>query len=688
MVTILLYYYGNRTGGQWLRNKRILFPGIFYSSVIPAMYRKRSGELEKEIESFITGRNQFDFHTLISFLEKKDYTVPPEGMAQIKILLSHSPYLLNNPEADIYVTRAAFFKNFSFIITPSLFEIETGIIIPGHRFLIFLNPRILPWHITVFNGQGAPVGFKTIKSSLPEILTYYTFFEHRKLFSLLAADNPANKSIFTGEGYYSVQISALDMKDFYVHHAFKEGDSIQLTIEDWDTGRYTCTFLSRKEMKTRKKEDRNREVHRLDRTLIQDFERYGPLPAGDQLSHAYFSLRETAGKDPYISPGTYLAATKKILLTDYFGQKCFWYSDKDPEISPRGSSGAFQSLNAILEDTNCLLRERDMRLYFLDEHARKNGSLQHALNRICPEGDTVFGSDLQRKIFYRYCSKLWDETGKNTTDKIPAKEISLRRQALKLMDRHLALSRKVKENTVSRGKAYQAFKHLLPLYSDLSRFAASAAVFEPARTFLKHVEENTRSLEETFFGTGREPEHTCTLKIILKETKPPVWRRIKIQEFCSLEDLHNAVQIVMGWDSMHLHGFTIDKKHYGPVLNSMQESSGDTNNERKFTIKDVVNTGTKKFTYTYDFNKNWVHLIRIEGRELREEFPMEREDIIVCLGGRRACPPPRCSGPAGYTQLLEDIAQGNNPLQFSRYNPAAFDKEAVNRVLREVFTSF
>ncbi len=651
------------------------------------MYRKHSGELEKAIDSFIINRKEFDFHTLLSFLKKRDYAVPKEEKHQIKRILSRSPYLLGNPDTDIYVTRAAFFNNFSFILTPSLFEIENGIIIPGHRFLGYLSPRVFPWHITVLTGQGAPVVFKTFTSGLPEILNYYTFFAHRELFSLFMADNPVNNIIFNGKGYHSVQISALDMKDFYMYHAFKEGDSIQLTTEDWDTGRYTCTFLSRKEMQARKKDDRNREVRRLDRTLMQDFERYGPLPAGDQLAHAYFSLRETAGTAPYLNPDAYLAETKKVMLTDYFGLKCFWYLDADPETRPRVSTRAFHSIDAILEDNGCLLREHGMRVYFLDEHARENGSFKHVLNHTCPDRENTF-SDRQKKTFERYCRELWNETEKGTPEKIPGMRTPLRRQVLKLMDRHLALSRKLKCNTVSRGKAYQAFKHLVPLYTDLSSFTASPAVFEPAHTFLKHVEENTRTLEETFFGAGREPEHTCTLKIILKGTKPPVWRRIKIQEFCSLEDLHNALQIVMGWDNMHLHGFNIDKKLYGPVLNSMQDSSGNTKNERKFTIKDAVDTGKKKFTYTFDFKKKWVHTIKIERLEPREEFPMEREDIVVCLGGRRAGPPPRCTGPAGYKRLLEEIAQGNNPLRFSRYSPAAFNKKAVNKVLREVFKSF
>ncbi len=46
-------------------------------------------------------------------------------------------------------------------------------------------------------------------------------------------------------------------------------------------------------------------------------------------------------------------------------------------------------------------------------------------------------------------------------------------------------------------------------------------------------------------------------KITLKDTKPPVWRRIQVPETYTFWDLHVAIQDAMGWSDYHLHRFEI-----------------------------------------------------------------------------------------------------------------------------------
>ncbi len=657
------------------------------------MYRKHSGEMEEDIHTFIKTRSRFSLKDIVLFLNRAGYRIPKEGKTELTRLLSRSQYLLSISGSNSYTHRSVFFRNFSFLVSPSPLEIKKGILIPGHRFIGVTDPHLLPWKITVQIDEATPAAHKTFKTSIPEILPFYTLFERRKIFSLLMKDKSKNSALLEGGGYDDVRITVLNMKDFYSQHSFKEGDSVEITVEDWEEGRCFCTFLSNRERKTRKKEDRNRGVNRLDRTLMEDFEQYGPLPAGDQLAHAYFSAGESAGQAPYISLETYLETTQKVILTDYMGSRCLWYSGRDPESIylakeriPR-QARALYSLNVLLETSGLMLRERDIRAYFVHEHRLRKGSMEHAVNRFCPEKEDTFTADLLQDTFNRYCRDLWEETGKQPSRIQPAARTDSHSRALKLMDRHLALWRKIREDTVSEGKAYELLKILNPLYTDLSCFLGSFSLSKNGPVFrtLDNIEKNIAAIEDTFFGSGIKREYTCTLKIILKGTKPPVWRRIRIEEFCTLEDLHNALQIIMGWNDLRPHGFIVDRARYSPVVEGwgFDEKSED---ERKYTIKDVLKTGRKKFTYIYDIERNWVHTIKIEAVEQKEEFPLQKEKTVTCLAGRRACPPPRCSGLADYTRILEEIAQGRNPLEFSRYNPAAFDKREVNEVLEEVFT--
>jgi hypothetical protein len=54
-----------------------------------------------------------------------------------------------------------------------------------------------------------------------------------------------------------------------------------------------------------------------------------------------------------------------------------------------------------------------------------------------------------------------------------------------------------------------------------------------------------------------------SLKVTLRNTKPPIWRRILMPESMTLADLHLAIQTAMGWYSCHLHDFDVDGRRYG-----------------------------------------------------------------------------------------------------------------------------
>ncbi len=49
-----------------------------------------------------------------------------------------------------------------------------------------------------------------------------------------------------------------------------------------------------------------------------------------------------------------------------------------------------------------------------------------------------------------------------------------------------------------------------------------------------------------------------SLKVTLRNTKPPVWRRIMMPASMTLGDLHLAIQTAMGWYSCHIHDFDVD----------------------------------------------------------------------------------------------------------------------------------
>lgn len=53
------------------------------------------------------------------------------------------------------------------------------------------------------------------------------------------------------------------------------------------------------------------------------------------------------------------------------------------------------------------------------------------------------------------------------------------------------------------------------------------------------------------------------LKITLKGSKPPIWRRVQVRGSATLYKLHQIIQVAMDWTDSHLHQFIVGKDFYG-----------------------------------------------------------------------------------------------------------------------------
>ncbi len=186
------------------------------------------------------------------------------------------------------------------------------------------------------------------------------------------------------------------------------------------------------------------------------------------------------------------------------------------------------------------------------------------------------------------------------------------------------------------------------------------------------------------------PERTGTtyqLKLTLKGSDPPIWRRIQVPDL-TLGELHDVLQVVMGWEDSHLHQFIIRGAYYGPQdPDDMDwDMETETEDEEDILISKIAKMGRKvRFTYEYDFGDSWQHEITLEKTlesEPKVKYPR-------CLEGARACPPEDVGGVSGYADFLEAIADPKHPEHREmkewiggKFDPEKFDLKAVNRELR------
>jgi len=171
------------------------------------------------------------------------------------------------------------------------------------------------------------------------------------------------------------------------------------------------------------------------------------------------------------------------------------------------------------------------------------------------------------------------------------------------------------------------------------------------------------------------------LKVTLKGSKPPIWRRVQVPGNTILSELHGIIQVAMGWENCHLYQFEIGGRYFSDPVPEWGDQMKDAGRTR---LNQVVTRGKTKFAYDYDFGDGWQHEIlveKIQPAEAGVPYPS-------CLSGKRACPPEDCGGIWGYADLLEIINDPEHEEYEERiewlgdgFDPEAFDVNEVNGAL-------
>ncbi len=174
------------------------------------------------------------------------------------------------------------------------------------------------------------------------------------------------------------------------------------------------------------------------------------------------------------------------------------------------------------------------------------------------------------------------------------------------------------------------------------------------------------------------------LKVTLRGSRPPIWRRLLVRADTRLSKLHEILQVAMGWADVHLHQFEVGGRQIGVPGDG---DWGEVEDERRVRLSEVAPGERARFTYEYDFGDSWWHQIVVEKVRSAEPGAV----YPVCLAGRRAAPPEDVGGVWRYGVFLEAVADPTHPEHDEMiewigraFDPAAFHLEAVNASLRRL----
>ena len=154
---------------------------------------------------------------------------------------------------------------------------------------------------------------------------------------------------------------------------------------------------------------------------------------------------------------------------------------------------------------------------------------------------------------------------------------------------------------------------------------------------------------------------TYRVRIDLKGTRPPLWRRLELTSDLFLDQVHDIIQIGFGWADSHLHQFGSGPAHYGPetehYLCPFQVEDGEMGvPEEDVRLDEVLVDAGDRLFYDYDFGDGWEHVIKLEAVLPRRDSGPR----AICVAGRRDGPAEDCGGIYAY-ELISAATDPGNP---------------------------
>lgn len=187
------------------------------------------------------------------------------------------------------------------------------------------------------------------------------------------------------------------------------------------------------------------------------------------------------------------------------------------------------------------------------------------------------------------------------------------------------------------------------------------------------------------------PRVTHQLRIVLRGTKPAIWRRVLVSPSMTLDDLHRLLQAVMGWEDCHLHMFVKGRRRFSvpsPWDDDFRMPGTPRDlDEREYEIGRVLTHEKDWMTYEYDFGDSWHHRVTLQ--KILPYDPAVR--LPACIGGKRRCPPENCGGVWGYYEKLEVLKDQEHPdhehikeWMGGHFDPDIFSPRAVDMLLGQM----
>jgi len=341
-----------------------------------------------------------------------------------------------------YVPRQGFFKGTRFLVSPTAMERERGYLIPGHRFIPFVQRYQPPCNYTVLDPDGKPLEFRQVTLSMEEIQVYYSLFDYSRTIEFLVMEDERNADVLLKGAVNPserVTLWVLDLPELRT-----APDLVyDMTCVNWRDGIFQ--MQGRTLDTSPAYEARVAEWCAHLETMLSEkvFQMLGPMTdVHEQVAQAFFLGDAVLTRKPLVHLGGFLARLHSIQFARVNGVPLFWRLGQSPEdeifeqLRPQTPLvGTKDSLNGILHDVGSSLRETELEAYMRDSLFQGRPSFEEAMERaLRHRGGLRFTDSEQEEAFHDEAIRLWDFVSENYNRFSDQRAGKCRTECLAIMD--------------------------------------------------------------------------------------------------------------------------------------------------------------------------------------------------------------------------------------------------------------
>ena len=176
------------------------------------------------------------------------------------------------------------------------------------------------------------------------------------------------------------------------------------------------------------------------------------------------------------------------------------------------------------------------------------------------------------------------------------------------------------------------------------------------------------------------------LKITIRNSHPPIWRRVIVPAGMTFSQLIHIFHIAMGWQGYHLSMFEF--KDMGIVIEEHPQDMDWSDYEvldAEAELIDPLFDEARRFTYVYDFGDDWRHDVTIE--DILTDYSFDYPMVDKYKGD---IPYEDCGGIDGYYDVLQALEDPGHPdheemLEWTEgFGETTYNMDFANSRLKEI----